>query len=242
MIGVRASLPRFIQYGRAETVEVRPEEGGSTVPCTGGTYSLLDSLGRSVIDAQPVTVTAGVPSYAIPADYADDYPLPQPGPWRERWSLTGVSGAPSGELLVEQEVHVCRVAPLRLATVEDLYRLHNAWRRQLPQARPDVDEPIDVAWETLVRRLLSDGHIPSHILNWWRLSSIHTLLAAAVVCRDFATDAVGDSRMETLGTEYEARAWDDYNAYLGLQKDSNEDGIADKAGTLQRARPTYWLG
>lgn len=237
----RQTLPRFLQKGRGETLSMPLYDESAVVSPTGGTFTLLDSTGAEVVTGA-VVVTDGVATYALTSTFADNHSLPQ-SPWRERWELTGVPGAPGSELTVENEVHVCRVAPVRHVTLEHLYRMHSVWRRQIPRAYPsgNANDPLDDAWEDLLARLLGDGHLPHRLLNWWRLSKVHKLLAAARVCRNFQTDAPGDSRWGELGTEYEAAAWSDYDQHVGLQSDSNEDGVADTPGKLDSAEPPLYL-
>lgn len=238
----RLPLPRFVQVGRAETLSLPLYYQGQASAVASGTYSLFDADGAEVIAATAVTVTNGVASYALPSTFADAYAVPQ-DPWRERWDLAGVANSPSDELRVEQEVHVCRVAPTPHVTVEDLYRIHAPWRAQIPQVYPGgaVDQPIEVAWEELLSRLLGDGHLPHRRLNWWAVSVVHKYWAAHLVCRDFMTDQAGDSRWERLADAYWKRVEDEYAHRLASQADGNEDGVADAPGMLEVGEPQLFL-
>jgi hypothetical protein len=231
----RWPLPRFVQKGRAETVDCPLYDGrGQPVAVTAGTYSLLDPNGAAVIDAATATITAGVASYALGSTFADAYTLPQT-PWRERWVLDGAT--------FENEVHVCRVAPVQHVTAEDLFRLHPQWRMQLPRSRTSstYDEPIAVAWEETIQRLIADGHLPQRVLNWWAVAVIHKYRAAALVCRDFTADNPNDNRWQALGLQYDARAEAEYTERLAFQADADEDGIAETPGLTEAAEPPLYL-
>lgn len=237
----RNNLPRFLQQGRGETLDfpLFNASGGRAAVVGPGTFSLLDADGALVIDAAVVTVTEGVATVALAAEFADAYDLPQL-PWRERWVLEGVSGAPS-PATYEREVHVCRVAPVATITAEDLFRMHPQWRRQLPQSRASYAEPIEDAWAELLGRLLGDQVLPNRVLNWWALAIVHKYWAAHIVCRDFATDNPGDSRWERNAEKYWARSQSELEHHLGLQKDNDEDGVADHPGVLESGEPQLFL-
>jgi hypothetical protein len=127
-------------------------------------------------------------------------------------------------------------------TVEDLYRMHPQWRRHVPLSRPTgaTPEPIEDAWVELVSRLLGDGIVPHRLLNVWALTITHRYWAASIVARDFATDNPSDSRWERLAEDYWKRSQDEYER-LGLQRDSDEDGVADSPDTLDPATPPLYL-
>jgi hypothetical protein len=240
----RAALPRFVQKGRGETLDLPVYAAtGLLASATGGTYALYDSDGSEVVAPSAVTVTAGVATFALPSTFADGHDLPLDA-WRERWVLTGVSGAPSS-VTFERQVLVCRVAPVACVTAEDLYRMHPQWRRQLPASRPAYAEPYDSpivqAWEELLGRLLGDQHLPNRTLNWWALAIVHRYWAAHIVCRDFATDAAADSRWGRLSDEYWKRSQSEYEHHLGLQVDADEDGVEDHPGRLEGAEPQLFL-
>lgn len=240
-------LPRFLEVGRAETLTADLRDAkGQAVPVTSATFALLDASGADVVAEVAATVTAGVATYALAGTFATSpvaYPLPQ-DPWRERWTLTGATGAP-GVLTVEREVHVCRVAPVAHVTAEDLFRLHPQWRRQIPASRAAAGgaygEVLEVAWEELIGRLLGDGHLPHRALNWWAFAIVHKYLAAAIVARDFSTDNPADSRWDRLADTYAKRADTEYETRTKVQADSDEDGVADTPGTLEAVEPPLFL-
>lgn len=237
-----SSLPIFLQRGRAETrvLALRNEQGGK-LPCTGGAYTLLDSEGDTV-ETGELEVNAGVPSYALPSDFASEHSLPQ-APWRERWALTGIAGEASDTATVELEVMVCRVAPVRHVDLEQLYRMHPQWRAWIPRAQPagSVGAYLELAWEELLARLLGDGVLPHRTLNWWALSVVHRYWAASLTARDFATDNPTESRFADLADRYWERCQDELDHHVGLQKDSDEDGVADNPGVLESNEPQLFL-
>lgn len=232
-------LPRFLQKGRGETLDFPVYSGSSAVAPVSATFSLLDADGVLVVNAAAATIAAGAATYALPSTFADAYTLPQTE-WRERWVLTGLSGAPS-PMTFERTALVCRVAPVPSVTAESLFRMHPTWRRLLPAARTSYDEPITQAWDEMIGRLLGDGHLPNRILNWFALGIVHRYWAAHIVCRDFQTDQPGDSRWARLSDEYWKRSQDEYEHHLGLQADSTETGVADTPGALDPAEPQLFL-
>jgi hypothetical protein len=232
-------LPRFLQKGRGETLDLPVRAGSSSVVApVSATYSLYDSVGVVVVNAGVATVTAGVATYALPSTFADSYTLPQ-DPWRESWALTGLSGAPS-PMTFERQVQLCRVAPTMLVTPETLFRMHGQWRNQLPKSRANYNEPIEDAWGELVGRLLGDGHLPSRILNNHALAVVHKYWSAHLVCRDFATDVPSDTKWSGLADKYWERSQDEYENHLGLQADQDEDGVAEQPGVLESAEPPLY--
>lgn len=236
-VHLRAALPRFVQQGRAETLTLPVyTAAGALVPPTDGTYTLLDADGETV-----ATGTIGIASqratYDLSADFAEDYTLPL-ATWREVWALEGLEGQSPADQTLEQEVIVCRTAPVQHVTLDDLTALHPQWTAQLQRARSTrTHEVIEVAWQELVSRLLGDGHLPNRVLNWWALVPAHKYWAAALVCRDFAADVSGDSRWAVLGDSYWARAQEEYEQRLQLRQDEDEDGIDDTPGQTVAAAP-----
>jgi hypothetical protein len=234
------TLPRFVQRGRAESVTLalyNPDESPAAV--TAGTYTLLDHGGAEVVTGA-ITVPGGVPTFDLPSTFADGHGLPQPYAWRERWALTGVSGT-ALDLTLEQQVHVCRVAPASYINVGHLYAMHSEWRRQLPQSSISPAEKIGVAWEEMIGRLLGDGHLPSKVLNWWALSVVHKYWSASLVAGGFETDAPNDSRWARKREEYRKRADDEYEHHFKIQADRDDDGVADDPATLEAAEPQLFL-
>lgn len=230
-------LPRFVQHSRAETLDLplyNPD--GTAAPVTAGTYTLLDS-GGAVVVTGAVVVASGIATFALPSTFSDNHDLPQTYAWRERWALT--SGGV--ERTYEQQVFVQRVAPAMYINVGHLYAMHSEWRRQLPQSTTSPAEKLVTAWEELLGRLMGDGHLPSKILNWWALSTIHKYWAASLVCRGFQTDAPNDSRWSRLADEYWKRCQSDYDHHFKIQADTNDDGVADTPGKLDAAEPQLFL-
>jgi hypothetical protein len=228
-------LPRFVQLGRAETLDCPLYDSrGQPVAVTAGTFSLLDPEGVAVVDAAAVTVTAGVASYPLLSTFADDYTLPQT-PWRERWVLDGKT--------YEREVHVCRVAPVAHLTTEELFRMHPQWRKQLQSARTSTTygEPVEDAWNEMIRRLLGDNLLPQRTLNWWTLATVHKYWAASLVARDFCADNPNDNRWAAFADAYWKRSQEEYESYTKIQADADEDGIAENPGQLESVEPQLYL-
>lgn len=233
-------LPRFVQLGRLETLDFPlVNADGTAASATAGTYSLRDAAGVEVVSGA-VTIVAGVPTFGLVGTFGDAYQLPLPWAWRERWVLTGVSGT-ALECTYEQQVHVQRVAPSMMVSVGDLYGIQGTWRRLLPGSTIDPAEKVRIAWEEMLGRLLGDGHLPSQVLNWWALSTVHKYWAASLVCREFQTDAPDASRWAKLGDEYWERSQTEYEQHFKIQADSNDDGVADAPNVLEGADPPLYL-
>lgn len=235
----RFGLPRFLQQGRGETLDFPVYAGPSSVAPASGTFTLLDEAGETVVTGA-VVVTAGVATFVLVSTFADDVSLPVFA-WRERWALVGLSGQPT-PMTFERTAQLCRVAPHQVLGLEDLYRMHPEWRRQLPQAySSDPSIPVDDAWVELIQRLLGDGHIPGKILNWFAFATVHKYWAAHLICRAWQTDAPNDSRWSRLADAYWKRATEEYEQRLKLQTDSDEDGVADTPNQLDAAEPQLFL-
>lgn len=230
-------LQRFTQKGRGETLDFSVFAGSTSVVApVSATFELLDANRAVVIAETPATNTGGVLTYALASTFADPYALPL-AEWTEVWRLTGLAGAPS-PMTFERRMQVCRSAPTMLVVPETLFRMHSSWRRTLPKSRVDYHEPIREAWDELIGRMLGDGHLPNRILNWHAVSIVHKYWAAHIVARDFATD---DNSWERRSDAYWKRAENEYEHHLGLQKDSDEDGIPDNGATLTKAEPQVFL-
>lgn len=237
-IYARARLPVFLQKGQAATraLDVRNASNGRA-ETTGGTYTLLDAQGNTVLSALALTVTAGAPSASVPSTFADAYTLPQHA-WRERWSLEGITGEPD-PTTVELEVLVCRQAPVRHVSLADLYELHSTWPRQVTAARTEPGTYLETAWNEMVGRMLGQGLLPHRTLNWWAAAIVHQYWAASLICRDFHADT-GDNVWGKLADEYWKRSQEEYKL-LATAKDDDEDGVADTPGQLDSAEPQLFL-
>lgn len=228
MITARAMGPRFVQQGRAETLRLAlSDDAGAAVPLTGATFTLLDA-DNAEIESGAASVANGAASYALLSTFADAYELPQTV-WRERWEVAGVSGDIATPT-IERDVYLCRVAPVQHVDVESLIRLHPQWARQLRSSRAAgrTGDPIALAWDELIARLLGDEILPQRVLNWHALSVVHQYWAASIVCRDFASDIQDASRWERLGELYWERSQAEYERLTRLSVDDDEDGVADR--------------
>ncbi len=199
---------------------------GSQVNALSATYSLFTDAGVTLVDEEDAPPVAGVPTVTL---IEMSGALPQ-HPWRERWTVE-IAAQATDVVTFENEVILCRLAPSRHLTLEDLYELHPQWRNQLRGARgARVTEILDIAWRRLVRQLLADGHLPARILNWWALAEPQRYWAAAAVCRDFFTDVSDASKWERLATTYEEMGNTQYEQRTALVLDTDEDGVADTPG------------
>jgi hypothetical protein len=237
-----AELPVFLQLGRAETrvLVLRDERGGQASP-TGGTYTLRDGNGTAVVDAAAIAVSGnGVPYYELLATFGAAYELPL-HPWSEEWALTGITGQDASSQTVPLEVMVCRTAPVRHLDIDKLVGMHEEWKR-VKESRIDFfRRKIETAWEEMIRRLLGDGHLPSRILNWWTLGTVHRYWAATLVCDDWATDVAEATRWERRRDDYLKRYTELYEHHTALQLDRDEDGVADTPGQKEAAEPPLYL-
>lgn len=232
----RQALPRFLQKGKADTATQPVYSGGQLVAPSSGTYTLKDANGTTVLDGLAVTIGADkIASRAIASTWADSHSLPQPT-WREVWSLV-IDGTTE---TVEREVMVCRVAPVRHVTDQDLFRMHSNWSRSMPPGRTSYEEPIELAWEDLIARLLGDQVFPNRVLNWWTVARVHRLMAAAIVCRDFSTTEGREGKWGQLAADYGKDADSLYDKTF-LRRDEDEDGVGSSDGRQVAAEPELFL-
>jgi hypothetical protein len=235
--------PRFLQRGKAVTVEMPLYSGGGQVYVTeaGSSYTLYDADGEAVAahDALAVTVTEGTPKRAIASTFADDYDLPQPPTWREKWVLV-VANDPESPYTIERDVIVCRVAPVQVIDDEDLYALHPEWRRIKAEGQTSHADARDEAWNQLVTALLTDGVLPNQVLNAWALRSAHLYLTLHLRCLGFGANEAGRGKWTELADRYEKKFEKAY-AKIALRKDGDEDGVADDPSKLTPAEPELFL-
>lgn len=239
-VSINARLPRFVAQnpGSTQTISLPlygPE--GEHVGATAAVFSLLDSAGTFVVEGEVGTTPGGVPTYELPGTLGSTYALPQ-DPWRERWDVTLSTGE---ELTLEREVILCRVGavPRPHITVDALYQHHPELRRFLPQSHPtgSAGTPVDLAWEELLTRMLGDGTLPNHVLNWWSVSVIHKYWALSLACRM----QTGNPQLTSLADGYLKRAETEYTTRLRVALDSNGDGVADDPGKLSSPEPMVVL-
>lgn len=207
---------------------VAPTQAGSTV-------SVYDASNTAIVSAAPVTVSADVATYTVPAS-ALPSSLQLGMGWRVEWSLV-LSGASRS---FRNTAGLVRSELVPVLTDRDLFRRESS-------LDPSGAAPIsslttyqdfrDEAWITLHGLLTGKGSLPHLIMEPSALREPHMLLTLSLIFEDFRT------RLNETWTEkakdYRFR-FERAFADLRFEYDLNDSGQSD--GRRKRtAVPSVWL-
>jgi hypothetical protein len=218
----RFAFPAYLERGVSNTTELAVWSGASLVAPTAGTYSLYDSAGLAIVDAQNVTVTNQVATYAVtPAST-----LAVGEGYREEWALTldGVAR------YFRREAAVVRRSLWPVVTNADLLTRHPELASVYPPGQSSWGAQIDEAMKVVIRRLIAAGRRPYLVTSsdaFYETELYLTLELVFRMCSTFASG--GPGRYLELASYYEKladKAWD----AVRLEYDDDHDGDSDVEG------------
>lgn len=165
----RFPLPTMLVRGRANTITLTLERGGSGVTPTSGTVTVADSGGKKYVDG--AAITPGNPStYAISAGTLPTTTSLDDS-WTIRWSIA-FSGGEVAEFatiayVVRRDLHP-------VLTVSDVTRRAPPFSatNAVPSGE-SIQAYMDEAWERIQRWLISNGRRPELVLDPYALFDLH---------------------------------------------------------------------
>jgi len=165
----RFPLPYMLVRGRANTITLPIERGGSGITPTSGTVTVKDSSGAEFVSA--AAITAADPStYAILASVIPDTTSLDDS-WTVRWLVT----FSDGEVAEFQNIaYIIRRDLHPVITVADV--LQKAPPFSATDAVPSTESVqtyMDEAWERIQRWLIKQGRRPELVLDSYALWDLH---------------------------------------------------------------------
>lgn len=219
----RRAFPAYLERGFANTTSLEVWYGSAAVSPTAGTYSLYDSAGTAIVDAQNVTITNDVATYSVTPSAS----LALGEGYREEWSLT-INGRAERfrfpAAVVRRVLHP-------VVTNGDLLARHPELAKLYPEGQTSWQSQIEeYGWKTVMRRIIAAGKRPYLVTSadafyevelYWTLGGIFRL------CSTFSPS--GQSKYADLANHYEAKA-DAAWASIRLEYDEDHDGDTDTTG------------
>jgi len=215
-------IPRYLRQGRGELLQLDAliAERGAVAVVAAGEYSLFDSDGNAVIDAEACSVVAGIARYTLTSAKLDDESLSDG--YLEEWNVT-IAGA---EYLFQRPVTLGRWVPKPSISDDNL----EDRRRRLGLEAAPGDDGFEIqrrsAWYQLLRYLIAEGHNPAQVRNKTALIDPHILWTLRDIYADLDTGTDGPGKwaksLERVEKQLEGAL-----GRLTLQMDTDGDTAAD---------------
>lgn len=227
----RDAYPPVYQRGRGVTASRPVYRDGALVAPTqaGSTYTLLGPGGDIIVNAQPVTVTNSIATYALTSTHLASTLVLGEG-YQEVWALV-LDGA---TITTDREVAVGLRQLYPVVTDEDLTADYPVANRDLPGEATSWQGFLDEAWKEIVSRLVMGGHLSYSIKSAFAFRRPHKELTHALRFRALAAARPSQTNFMELQKHHQDRyeaAWKDMN----WTSDENGDGRPDNP---QRRRGT----
>jgi hypothetical protein len=221
--------PDLLVRGRAQTVEMRVEYAGAVVSVTasGSTFSLLKPDGTAIVDAEAVTVTAGVPSFALTTVHLPSTLTPLGEGYQEVWTLV----TPTGTRIVDREAALCLrplVPVVSQATLLEDYP--NLMTFVGATAITHLQTFITSAWIEIVNRLVGEGHLAYLIKSGSAFRRPHKELSYAKLFGWLALHQAARGNWLELATKHQA-AYEAAWKAMSFRTDDDHDGRVDDNST-----------
>lgn len=222
--------PAYLRRGVATTSEYPVAIDSVLTAPDSGTYSLRDSGGTLVVDAQAVTVTASIATYAVTPSstqaLGDRYV--------ESWSLV-FSGATK---VFERRAVVCRTVPYLSIPTSKLTGAHPELTRQYPNST-DLESFIELAEEELTLWLERQGRRAELVIDDGALDLAMLYLALRNTFRSLNPGP--GTRYDELEQKYDRLAERELESVV-LDFDADEDGNITEAEADQTAQQIVYTG
>jgi hypothetical protein len=233
---IHAPIPDLIIRDKAQTIELQVyDASGTLIAPTSGTLTLKNGGGTAIIDAQAVTVTADIATYALTAA---DLPTTEAysSNWLEEWTL--LIGTETHTF--SRAAHLVRSELFPTVVQADLERSHQNLSRAIKTGN-DADSFITEAWYQILRRLLKNGRFPEMILSPYSLHDALAYRSLELIFRD-AHSAAGDGKYAELAEAYH-EAYESEWATLVLDNyDYAQDGIISDDDSTAAEAVVYFGG
>ncbi len=215
--------PEMLVRGRLNTVTMPVMHDGAVVSITasGSTFTLLDPAGTAIVSAAAVTVTNGVPSYAILAATLPSTLTPLGEGWQEVWVLQ----TPTGERTIDREAALILrplVPVLDYAALLEDYPQLASWNLTAVEWQAF----ITAAWGEILNDLIAAGHLPYLVKSSpaFRLNHKHRTYAKGFNALSLHQSNRGN--FAAMATSHKAEAdaaWKGIN----FKTDDDQDGRVD---------------
>lgn len=235
----RVAHPDMLQRGRDSEVRLEVYRDGALVaPAITSTFTLARPDGSLVIDAQTVTVTADVATYAISgsAELVDDETIPYSELYQERWVLDMPDGS---RRTIRRE---CCVAPFlwfNPVADADLLAEYPDLNEIIAQSPTSLQGFIDEAVRHVLELLFGRGQWPDLMVSASAFREPIRQRALFLAFKHMLRPSAGTSnRYETLMRYHEdqfSTAW----GQLSSRIDADLDGRADSTDRVSAARAVH---
>ena len=228
--------PDLIERAKDQRLSCPVYYDGALVAPVSGTDTVYDDTNATAATSA-VTVAGGVAVYDLTAAAVPATKAPSQR-WREEWALTFADGQVH---TFRRDAHLCLRRLYPVTTVGDLTGRHHDLA-QLVAAGKSVQVYLDGAWDTLIRKVLSDGRYPQQYMTPWSMADAHAALALHRLFLDVMLNAPGDGKYGALAELYKVEYADALTS-LRATIDINEDNQApgdDEEG--QTGVPMITLG
>jgi hypothetical protein len=226
--------PDVLARGRDNFVQAQVEFNDAIVAPVSGTFTLRKPGGEALISAAAVTITASVATYTIPDTVLTATLTPLGDGWQEEWSLV-MSGGVDAEVFVRPAA-LARYQLRPVVGGRQISSLNPTWTQGRGTQVTTWQRWIDEAWGRIIRRMLTDGHVPYLVRTPDALSEAHYHLTCALICRGLkpGSSVGGESTWERDAVYHQAEY---ERAYTGTnwQADYDHDGVVDDASVRGRA-------
>ena len=231
----RVRAPVSYARGRAVTASIETRLKADLVAPTSGTYTLRDSAGNAIIDAQPVVVTGSKATYPITAGE-----LPATlgyGSYREHWRLTHPGGVVTEGARTAYIVREPLYCPVTQQDLEDEVPGFSTLMSNTDT--DDIQGWIDGAWADTLRWLESEGRWPDDVVD---AHSLFSYVRHAAFFKAFSAMSIANARYREDADKSE-RLMHVAQSQVRYRVDEDQDGVADSeerhsaSQVIRRARP-----
>lgn len=222
-----------ILQGQPTTLRCPVYDAGFLVEPDSGTVTVFDANRTKVVDAQAVTITETVATYAVTSSADAE------AGWQVEWTLV-IDGSTH---IFKNEAALVLQLLYPVLTDQDLFRRAPALNPAAPDTfwsdqTSNLESWRDEAWTEIKDRLVEQGVRPALTLSPTSFRRAHRSLTLALIF-EYLGASLGDDEHRLTGEKHRAdfeSAWAD----LRFISDADEDGEPD--GTeRESAQPTTWL-
>lgn len=220
----RALYPDVLARGRANTLTGTLQYAGTAPTISAATFALYRPDGVEVtgctLSLASNVATVTVPALSLPTT------LPLGEGYQEVWSFT-VSGI---AYTYQRPAALARYQLAPSIHQTDISNRQPALSRNLG-ASVTIQTYMDLAWEQIIRRILTAGHLPYLIRTPDALRECHVLLTLALAYEAMAGGSSNAAFME-MAQSYR-KQWDSAWSAVSWQGDYDHDGKVDEPGQRQ---------
>lgn len=219
----RDAYPPVYQRGRGVTASRPVYRDAALVAPTqaGSTYTLLGPSGDAIVNAQPVTVTNSIATYALTSTHLASTLVLGEG-YQEVWVLVlgGVA------ITTDREVAIALRPLYPVVTDEDLLADYPITNRDLPGDATSWQGFIDEAWKEIISRLIMEGHLSYMVKSHYAFRACHKELTHALRFRALAAARPSQVNLMELQKHHQDRYEASWKA-MNWTSDENGDGRPD---------------